>query len=73
MCKDSLACKIEERVVKLERHKYAPELNKLHLETGEEISVPRCNLLTEAINYVIQNNLWQSFPFQDELVQAKTQ
>lgn len=34
---------------KLERHKYAPELNRLHLKNGTSISVPGCTSIGQAV------------------------
>ena len=36
----------------LERHAYAPELNRLHLVDGTEICVPRCTDIDSAVEYV---------------------
>lgn len=36
----------------LERHAYAPELNKLHLVNGTEIYTPRCTDIDSAVKYI---------------------
>jgi len=41
----------------LERHAYAPELNKLHLKNGTTINTPRCTDIDTAIIYAVRNNL----------------
>ena len=39
------------RLIKaLERHAYAPEMNKLHLRAGKPVSVPQCKTIKEARN-----------------------
>ena len=43
--------------VGLERHAYAPELNKLHLKNGTTINTPRCTDIDTAIVYAVRNNL----------------
>jgi hypothetical protein len=40
------------KIVALERHKYAPELNKLWYSDDTYHSVPQCTTLEEAENYV---------------------
>jgi len=36
----------------LERHAYAPEMNKLHMNSGVIHSVPGCTTIVDAITYV---------------------
>ena len=36
----------------LERHAYAPELNKLHLTSGKIYKVPQQTTIKNAINYI---------------------
>lgn len=43
------------KVVGLERHKYAPELNELHFKSGKTIRVRYCTTLNEAISTIIDN------------------
>ena len=40
------------KIVGLERHGYAPELNKIWYTDGTYDSVPQCTTLEEAGNYV---------------------
>lgn len=49
---------IEDEVLKLELHKYAPELNRIHLKNGKTISTPNCLTIKGSINYIIEKNLW---------------
>lgn len=35
----------------LERHKYAPELNKLHFKDGSTFNTPHCTTIGEAKAY----------------------
>ena len=42
----------EENVKCLERHAYAPEMNKLHMKSGIIHSVPQCTTIEQAVNYV---------------------
>lgn len=35
----------------LERHSYSPELNKLHLTTGEVLRAPQCTTIEQAAKY----------------------
>lgn len=40
----------------LERHAYAPELNKIHFRGNAiEVKVPKCNTIDDAIKYIISN------------------
>ena len=39
-------------VLGLEQHKYAPELNKLHLKSGKIYRVPQKTTIKEAINFI---------------------
>jgi hypothetical protein len=36
----------------LERHAYAPEMNKLHFVNGDIINVPQMKTIKEALNYI---------------------
>jgi len=36
----------------LERHAYAPEMNRLHMNSGIIHSVPGCTTIADAITYV---------------------
>lgn len=51
--KQHINCKI----VKLESHTYAPELNKLHLNNGTIIDTPQCKNINSAINFVAKKIL----------------
>lgn len=48
---------INNTVLRLESHAYAPELNKLHLNNGTIIDTPQCNSLSSAINFVSKKML----------------
>lgn len=49
--------KVEEKdIYKLERHLYAPELNKLHLKDGKILNIPQCITIYEAIFYLNNKN-----------------
>jgi hypothetical protein len=40
----------------LERHAYAPELNKIYFRNNTiEIKVPKCNTIEEAVKYIVTN------------------
>jgi hypothetical protein len=40
----------------LERHAYAPELNKIYFRNNTiQISVPKCNTIDDAIKYIVIN------------------
>jgi len=40
----------------LERHAYAPELNKIYFRNNKiEIAVPTCNTIEEAVKYIVKN------------------
>ena len=42
----------------LERHAYAPELNKICFRNNTiEIAVPRCNSIDDAIKYIVLNQM----------------
>lgn len=43
--------KLSKQVVKLERHEYAPEMNKLHLTDGKTISTPQKVTIESAVEY----------------------
>jgi hypothetical protein len=43
---------IENKVVLLEIHKYAPELNTLHIKTKATIKVPNATSIAEALEYI---------------------
>ena len=36
----------------LERHAYAPEMNKLHMHSGVIHKVPQCTTIVDAIAYI---------------------
>jgi hypothetical protein len=40
------------KILGLERHRYAPELNTLHYTDGTKVRVPQCTTLEQAENYV---------------------
>ena len=40
------------RILGLERHWYAPELNTLHYTDGTDVRVPQCTTIDEAVNYL---------------------
>lgn len=44
-----------DKAVKLEVHKYAPELNKLHFKR-RQINVPQATTITDAITQIISKN-----------------
>ncbi len=52
--KQSFNKKIFKKVIKLEVHRYAPELNKLHLFNNNTINTPKCTNIENAIAYVIK-------------------
>lgn len=39
-------------ILGLERHAYAPELNRLHFTDGTTQRVPQCTTIAEAIEYL---------------------
>lgn len=43
------------KAVKLERHEYAPELNKLHFK-GRKIDTPKATTIVDAISQIISNS-----------------
>ena len=43
------------RILGLERHWYAPELNTLHYTDGTQARVPQCTTIDEAVNYLKTN------------------
>ena len=43
--------KINTHILKLEKHLYAPELNKVHLIDGKVLKVPYMTTISNAINY----------------------
>ena len=45
--------KLENKVVKLERHVYAPELNCVHLKDSTIINTPQKTTIEDAIEYII--------------------
>lgn len=47
--------KLYTQALKLERHAYAPEMNKLHLKDGTILSTPQKTTMEQAINYLIIN------------------
>jgi hypothetical protein len=44
---------LTKKVYRLERHLYAPEMNKLHLKSGATIATPQKTEIIEAILYCI--------------------
>jgi hypothetical protein len=53
--KQNLALKLLDKVVRLETHQNAPELNKIHFK-NHHINVPQAKTIAEAIAQIIQNN-----------------
>ena len=50
-------CKIiNKQVLKLERHAYAPELNKVHLKNGATIAARGCTTIEQAVKHLAQTN-----------------
>jgi hypothetical protein len=45
------------KIVSLERHRYAPELNKAHLEDGRTVKVPGCTTIQSALELMNQNKV----------------
>ncbi len=43
--------KINKYILKLEKHLYAPELNKVHLINGKVLKTPYMTSISHAINY----------------------
>ena len=43
-------------VKRLERHAYAPEMNKLHMNDGTVYNVPQQKTIVDAINYIRYEN-----------------
>lgn len=43
--------KIDKNILKLERHLYAPELNKVHLINGKVLNTPYMTTIPHAIKY----------------------
>lgn len=50
---NTLYNKLYTQALKLERHAYAPELNKLHLKDGTVLSTPQKTTMEDAINYCV--------------------
>ena len=44
--------KINKSILKLERHLYAPELNKVYLINGDILKTPYMTTISHAINYL---------------------
>ena len=58
--KKSYIKRLTNKVNRLERHLYAPELNKLHFKDGKSVNTPQRTTIEEAINYFIfSNSLYQ--------------
>jgi hypothetical protein len=57
--KESKTESLKKRVLKLERHKYAPEMNKLHFTTTDgklrTVETPQCTTIDKAIRSIIVN------------------
>ena len=49
--------KIDKNILKLERHMYAPELNKVHLINGDILKTPYMSTILHAINYCKNNHI----------------
>lgn len=49
--------KIEKKVLYLEKHSFAPELNKLHFLDGSFIKVPQQTTVKKAVEFILYNNL----------------
>lgn len=49
--KATLVDRVKKRVLKLERHSYAPEMNNLHFNNGETFKTPQVIDINEAIKY----------------------
>lgn len=47
---------IKKQVLKLEVHKYAPELNKVHLKNGATIAARGCTTIEQAIKHLAVTN-----------------
>lgn len=47
---------IKKKVLKLEVHKYAPELNKVHLKNGDTIAARGCTTIEQAIKHLAVTN-----------------
>jgi len=54
--KKSYIKRLKNKVVNLERHLYAPELNKLCFKDGKSVKTPQKTTIEEAINYFIFSN-----------------
>ena len=52
--KRSFTDKIYKKVIKLERHAYAPEMNKLHFKKDIFIKVPKCTNIESAVLHCIK-------------------
>ena len=49
--------KIEKKVLCLEKHNFAPEMNKLHFLDGSFIKVPQQTTVKKAVEFILYNNL----------------
>lgn len=49
--------KIEKKVLCLEKHSFAPELNKLHFLDGSFTKVPQQTTVKKAVEFILYNNL----------------
>ncbi len=47
-----MATALNSKVTCLERHAYAPELNRLHLKSGASFPVPHCTTIAQAIKRI---------------------
>jgi len=54
--KESKRKKLEKLVSGLERHQYAPELNKLVFVSGQKIGTPQAQDTKQALNHLIKNS-----------------
>ena len=52
--KQSFSKKILNKIVKLERHRYAPNMNKTHLPNNETIKTPECININQAVAHIIK-------------------
>ena len=56
------------KIMGLERHRYAPEMNKLWYTDGTYDSVPQCTTLEQAENYVANKTKMTHWEFQSTCV-----
>jgi len=52
--KQSFSNKILKKVIKLERHKYNPTSNKIHLVNDKTINTPKCINIEGSVAYIIK-------------------